>query len=180
VVAAGAYFIVGEHLGVLPLTGVVILAFGLMSLAVSGGHLTRSELPAISVAVLTGITIASYTIVDGVGVRAAHDPYAYAGLMFTLQGITFPLIAIFRRPAARWRDTQVLSRGLLAGALSVLAYGIVLWAQSRAPLAEIAAIRETSVIFAALIGMVFLKERFGARRIAAAAVIATGIVLITA
>ena len=73
----------------------------------------------------------------------------------------------------------MLGRGLLAGALSVLAYGIVLWAQARAPLAEVAAIRETSVIFAALIGMIFLKEQFGARRVAAAFVIAAGIVLIS-
>jgi multidrug transporter EmrE-like cation transporter len=79
-----------------------------------------------------------------------------------------------------WRDRQAVSRGLVASALSVVAYGTVLWAQSRAPLAVIAAIRETSVIFAALIGMVFLRERFGTRRVAAAALIAAGIVLITA
>ena len=179
VVAVGAYFFAGEHLGVIPLAGVALLAFGLMSLALSGGTLTRTELPAIAVAALTGLTIASYTVVDGLGVRAAHDPYAYAGLMFALLGPVFPLVALFRRPVARWRDRTVLGRGLLAGALSVLAYGIVLWAQARAPLAEVAAIRETSVIFAALIGMIFLRERFGARRVAAAVVIAVGIVLIS-
>jgi drug/metabolite transporter (DMT)-like permease len=180
VVAVGAYFFAGEHLGVVPLAGIGVLAAGLMSLAVSGGRLTRSEVPAVAVAILTGFTIAGYTIVDGLGVRAAHDPYAYAGLMFALQGPAFPVIAAFRRPASRWRDITVVGRGLLAGALSVVAYGIVLWAQSRAPLAEVAAIRETSVIFAALIGMIFFRERFGARRVAAAAVIATGIVLISA
>jgi drug/metabolite transporter (DMT)-like permease len=74
----------------------------------------------------------------------------------------------------------MVSRGLLAGTLLVVAYGTVLWAQSRAPLAEVAAIRETSVIFAALIGMIFLKEGFGPRRVAAAVVIAAGIVLISA
>jgi drug/metabolite transporter (DMT)-like permease len=178
VVAAGAYLFAGERLGAVPLAGVAILAFGLMSLALSAGRPSRSELPAVAVAVLTGLTIASYTVVDGLGVRAAHDPYSYTGLMFALQGPLFPLIAAFRRPPGQWRDPAVAWRGLLAGALSVLAYGIVLWAQSRAPLAEVAAIRETSVIFAAIIGMVFLKERFGARRIAAAAVVATGIVLI--
>jgi drug/metabolite transporter (DMT)-like permease len=163
----------------IPVTVVVPLAFGLMSLALSAGTLTRSELPAIALAALTGLAIASYTVVDGLGVRAAQDPFAYAGLMFALQGPVFPLVALFRRPAARWRDRTVLGRGLLAGALSVLAYGIVLWAQARAPLAEVAAIRETSVIFAALIGMIFLKERFGVRRVAAAVVIAAGIVLIS-
>jgi drug/metabolite transporter (DMT)-like permease len=180
VVAAGAYLLAGERLGAAPLAGVAVLALGLMSLALSGGRLSRPDLPAVGVAVLTGLTIAAYTIVDGLGVRAAHDPYAYAGLMFLLQGPVFPLIAVIRRPACRWRDRSTVSRGLLAGALLVAAYGTVLWAQSQAPLAEVAAIRETSVIFAALIGMVFLKEHFGIRRVAAAAVIAAGIVLITA
>ena len=99
--------------------------------------------------------------------------------MFLLQGPVFPLIAVIR-PACRWRDRSIMRRGLLAGALLVVAYGTVLWAQSQAPLAEVAAIRETSVVFAALIGMMFLKEHFGIRRVAAAAVIAVGIVLITA
>jgi len=180
VVAVGAYLFAGERLGVMPLAGVAVLAVGLMSLALSAGRLTRAELPAISVAALTGLTIASYTIVDGLGVRAAHDALAYGGLMFALQGPVFPVVAAVRRPAARWRDRSLLQRGLLAGALSVLAYGIVLWAQARAPLAEVAAIRETSVIFAALIGMVALKESFGTRRVAAAIVIAAGIILIAA
>ena len=178
VVAAGAYLFVGERLGAVPLAGVAILAFGLMSLALSAGRLARPDLPAVGVAVLTGLTIAAYTIVDGLGVRAAHDPYAYAGLMFGLQGPVFPLIAV-TRPARQWPDRSTVRRGLLAGTLLVVAYGTVLWAQSRAPLAEVAAIRETSVIFAALIGMAFLKEHFGIRRVAAAAVIAAGIVLIT-
>jgi drug/metabolite transporter (DMT)-like permease len=180
VVAAGAYLLTGEHLGVVPLAGVAILAFGLMSLAVSAGRVSRADLPAIGVAVLTGLAIASYTIVDGLGVRAAHGSYSYAGLMFLLQGPVFPVVAVLRRPVSRWREMPVVSRGLLAGALSVVAYGTVLWAQSQAPLAEVAAIRETSVVFAALIGMVFLKERFGTRRVVAAALIATGIVLISA
>jgi drug/metabolite transporter (DMT)-like permease len=180
VVAAGAYLFVGERLGAVPLTGVAVLAFGLMGLALSAGRLARPDLPAVGVAVLTGLTIAAYTIVDGLGVRAAHDPYAYTGLMFLLQGPVFLLIAVIRRPARQWPDRSMVSRGLLAGTLLVVAYGTVLWAQSRAPLAEVAAIRETSVIFAALIAMMFLKEQFGIRRVAAAAVIAAGIVLITA
>jgi drug/metabolite transporter (DMT)-like permease len=180
VVAVGAYFLAHEHLGAVPLAGVAILAAGLISLALSSGRLSRSDLPAVTAAVATGLTIAAYTLVDGLGVRQAHDPFAYAGLLFLLQAPVFPLIAVFRRPAAQWRQLSVTARGLLAGALSLAAYGIVLWAQVRAPLAEVAAIRETSVIFAALIGMLFLRERFGARRVAAAVVIAAGIVLISA
>jgi drug/metabolite transporter (DMT)-like permease len=177
-VAIGAYFIAGEHLSVAALAGVVILAIGLMSLAFSSGRLTRSDGPAIGAAVLTGITIASYTIVDGLGVRHAHDPWAYAALLFVLQGPPIAIVAAFRRPASQWRDTSALGPALLASALSVIAYSVVLWAQTRAPLAEVAAIMETSVVFAALIGFLVLRESFGRRRVAAALVIATGIVLI--
>jgi drug/metabolite transporter (DMT)-like permease len=132
-----------------------------VSLAFSAGRITRAELPAVSAAVATGLTIAGYTLVDGFGVRRSHDAYAYAALLFLLQGPVFPAI-------------------VLAGWLSVAAYGGVLWAQTRAPLAEVAALRETSVVFAAVIGAVALKERFGGRRVAAALLVAAGILLIAA
>ncbi len=178
VVAVGAYFLADEHLGVAALIGIVTLAAGLMSLAVSAGRVTRGDLPAVGAAVLTGLTIAAYTITDGLGVRHANDPLAYAALLFVLQGPPMLVVALARRPLAAWRDTATMRRGVAAGLLSTVAYGIVLWAQTRAPLAEVAAIRETSVVFAALIGVAVLGEGFGRRRVVAAVVIATGIVLI--
>ena len=178
-VAVGAYFLANEHLNAAALLGVVTLAVGLISLAFSAGRLSRADLPAVGAAVLTGLTIAAYTIVDGLGVRRAHDPWAYVALLFLLQGPAMTAAAAFRRPASAWRDERTIRRGLLAGVLCVVAYGIVLWAQTRAPLAEVAAIRETSVVFAALIGMTVFGESFGRRRVAAAAVIAAGIVLIS-
>jgi drug/metabolite transporter (DMT)-like permease len=180
VVAVGAYFLAGEHLGAIPLAGVAVLGAGLASLALSSGRLTRAGLPAVGAAVLTGLTIAGYTIVDGLGVRRSGDPYAYAGLLFFLMGPVFAAIAAWRRPGLSWLTGSGAARGLLAGALSLLAYGIVLWAQTRAPLAEVAAIRETSVVFAALIGMKLFSESFGGRRVAAAMLVAAGILLITA
>lgn len=179
-VAVGAYFLADEHLGVVPLAGVAVLAAGLASLALSAGRLTGSELPAVAAAALTGLAIAGYTIVDGLGVRRAHDPYAYAGLLFVLMGPVVPVIVAFRRPALSWLTGRAAGQGLLAGALSLVAYGAVLWAQTRAPLAEVAAIRETSVVFAALIGWRLFAESFGARRMAAAVLVAVGIVLISA
>ena len=178
VVAFGAYLLAGERLGAVPLAGVAILAAGLAGLALSSGRLTSSELPAIAAALFTGLTIAAYTIVDGLGVRRSGDPYAYAGLLFLLMGPVFPVIAAFRRPRS-WLTGPGTGKGLLAGALSLVAYGIVLWAQTKAPLAEVAAIRETGVVFAALIGAKLLHERFGLRRLAAALVVAAGIVLIS-
>jgi drug/metabolite transporter (DMT)-like permease len=180
VVAVGAYFLANEHLGPIPLAGVAILAAGLAGLALSSGRITRSEIPAVAVAVLTGLTIAGYTIVDGLGVRHSHDPYAYAGLLFALQGPVFVVVAAFRRPGFTWLTGPAAGKGLLAGALSLVAYGTVLWAQTRAPLAEVAAIRETGVVFAALIGMKVFSESFGTRRLAAALVVTAGIVLISA
>jgi drug/metabolite transporter (DMT)-like permease len=178
VVAVGAYFLANEHLGLAALAGVITLAVGLMSLALSSGRLSRQDRPAVGAALLTGLTIASYTIVDGLGVRHAHDPWAYTGLLFLLMSPPMLAVAAARRPLAAWRNTGTAGRGVAAGLLSVLAYGIVLWAQTRAPLAEVAAIRETSVVFAALIGVALLGEDFGRRRVAAAVVIAAGIVLI--
>jgi drug/metabolite transporter (DMT)-like permease len=179
IVAVGAYFLAGEHLSVAALAGVATLAGGLISLAFSSGRLSRQDLPAVGAALLTGLTIASYTIVDGLGVRRAHDPWAYVALLFLLQGPALTIAAAVRRPLSAWRDATTAGRGLLAGVLCVIAYGIVLWAQTRAPLAEVAAIRETSVVFAALIGVAAFGEDFGRRRVAAAVVIATGIVLIS-
>jgi drug/metabolite transporter (DMT)-like permease len=179
VVAIGAYFLAGEHLGPAALIGIATLAVGLMSLALSSGRLTRRELPAVGAAVLTGLTIAAYSVTDGLGVRHTHDPWAYTGLLFVLMGPPLLVAAAVRRPLSAWRDTASISRGTAAGLLSVVAYGIVLWAQTRAPLAEVAAIRETSVVFAAVIGVAVLGEDFGRRRVVAAVVIATGIVLIS-
>jgi drug/metabolite transporter (DMT)-like permease len=179
IVAVGAYFLANEHLSFAALLGVGTLAIGLMSLAFSAGRLSRQDLPAVGAAVLTGVTIAAYTIVDGLGVRHAHDPWAYAALLFLLQGPPMTVAAAIRRPLTAWRDTTTIRYGLLAGGLCVVAYSIVLWAQTRAPLAEVAAVRETSVVFAALIGVAALGESFGKRRVAAAVVIATGILLIS-
>jgi len=178
IVAAGAYLFAHEHLGAVALIGIATLAAGLMSLALSAGRLTPQDAPAVGAAILTGLTIAGYTLIDGLGVRRAGDPWAYAALLFALQGPPLTVAAAFRRPASSWRDRAMTQRGVAAGILCVLAYGIVLWAQTKAPLAEVAAIRETSVVFAALIGLAVLGEDFGKRRIAAAVVIATGIVLI--
>jgi drug/metabolite transporter (DMT)-like permease len=179
VVAAGAWLLAGERLGLAALVGIAVLATGLIVLAASSGRLLHAERPAVYAAGLTGLAIAGYTLVDGLGVRRAHDPYAYAGLLFLLQGPVFPVAVLIRRPGRVWRASNVVGRGLLAGALSLVAYGAVLWAQTKAPLADVAALRETSVVVAAVMGAVFLREPFGIRRMLAATLVAAGIVLIS-
>jgi drug/metabolite transporter (DMT)-like permease len=93
-------------------------------------------------------------------------------------GASLLAMVLARRPLHVWRELPIVAKGILAGLLSVVAYGAVLWAQTKAPLAEVAALRETSVITAAVLGAVLLKEQFGSRRVLAAVLVAGGIALI--
>ncbi|MEW2221960.1 DMT family transporter [Streptomyces sp. NPDC006990] len=134
--------------------------------------------PALTAAVCTGLAIASYTVVDGVGVRAAGSPLGYIAWLMLLEGLAIPVWALLTRRRALVAGLRpVALRGLLGGALSVLAYGLVLWAQTRAPLAPVAALRESSIIAGAAIGALFFKERFGWPRTAASVLMVGGIAL---
>jgi drug/metabolite transporter (DMT)-like permease len=129
----------------------------------------------------TGLTISAYTMVDGLGVRLSGSPAGYAGWLMLLESLCVPAWALARRrDAVRGLSARTLLAGSSAGALSVLAYGLVLWAQTRGALAPIAALRETSVIFGALIGTVVFREPFGRWRIAATVLVVLGVLLLNA
>jgi drug/metabolite transporter (DMT)-like permease len=142
-----------------------------------GGGLGRAALVA---AVGTGLTIAAYTTVDGLGVRLSGSSVAYIGWLMLLESLCVPAWALARRRHVLLSGTsrRVLGSGLLAGGLSVLAYGLVLWAQTRGDLAPIAALRETSVIFGAVIGTMVFHEPFGRWRIAATLLVVIGVLLL--
>ncbi|MET7934414.1 DMT family transporter [Streptomyces sp. NPDC005322] len=131
---------------------------------------------ALTAAIATGLSIAAYTVVDGLGVRASGTPLGYIAWLMILEGFAVPAYALAtRRRTLLTQLRPIARRGLLGGVLSVFAYGLVLWAQTRAPLAPIAALRESSIIVGAAIGALFFKERFGGPRIAAAGLMAAGI-----
>ncbi|WP_369035208.1 EamA family transporter [Streptomyces adonidis] len=156
--------------------GIALSCAGLTGVALWGLRGRRPNWAAIGAALATGLSIAAYTVVDGLGVRASGSALGYIAWLMALEGIAIPAYALYR-----WRG-QFLAKvrpfagvGLLGAALSVAAYGLVLWAQTKAELAPIAALRESSIIVGAAIGAVFFKERFGAPRIAAAGLLVIGI-----
>lgn len=131
---------------------------------------------ALTAAIATGLSIAAYTVVDGLGVRASGSAPGYIAWLMILEGFAIPAYALAIRRGALLRQLRpVAARGLLGGLLSVSAYGLVLWAQTQAELAPIAALRESSIIVGAAIGTLFFKERFGGPRIAAAGLMVAGI-----
>ncbi|MBM3541783.1 MAG: EamA family transporter, partial [Alphaproteobacteria bacterium] len=127
-------------------------------------------------AAATSCTIAAYSATDAVGVRLSGSALGYIAWLFALDGAMMAAFTIWRRGA---RVVQALRedwlRPTIGGLLSVAGYGIVVWCYADGPVAPISALRETSVVFAAILGSIFLREGFGARRIAAAATVAAGI-----
>ncbi|WP_415952736.1 EamA family transporter [Streptomyces sp. KLOTTS4A1] len=182
IVTVVAAVLLDERIGGLQLAGVAVACAGLVGLALWGirgaGRRPRKgpQWPALLAALATGVSIASYTVVDGVGVRASGTPLGYIAWLMVLEGIAIPLYAWYRHRAELVPLLRPFAvRGLVGAGLSIVAYGLVLWAQTRAPLAPVAALRESSIIVGAAIGAVLFKERFGAPRMVAAGVMALGI-----
>jgi drug/metabolite transporter (DMT)-like permease len=160
------------------LLGVAVISLGLLSLALDGGRLTRAALPGLGAAVATGLFIAGYTLVDAGAVATTPVP-VYAAWMFLVQGPVMPVLAVVRRGRGLLRvPWSSLTVGFVGGLVSLAAYGLVLVAQTSGATAAVAALRETSIVIGAVIGTLFLGERFGWRRTVAAAVVVVGIVLV--
>jgi drug/metabolite transporter (DMT)-like permease len=154
--------------------GIALICGGIVSIAFVRKH--RHPPAAARWAFANAALIACYTLVDGAGARASGAPLSYVSWLCLLEGLPFIAWIRWRRgPAATAYLARAGPRGLVAGTVSVAAYGIVLWAMTRAPVAAVSALRETSVLFAAVIGAVFLREGFGFARFAGAASVAAGI-----
>ena len=154
--------------------GILLICAGIVSIA----FVRRDRHPpaAAAWAFTNAGIIACYTLVDGSGARASGNAIAYVTWLIFLEGLPFVAWIVWRRgPVAIGYLRAGWRRGLLGGACSLAAYGIVLFAMTRAPVAAVAALRETSVLFAALIGALWLKEGFGAMRLAGAASVVMGV-----
>ncbi len=183
-VALGSAAIIGESPSASAWLGIIGITVGVALVGLSHPGQALHHGKALAFAFANAAIIASYTFVDGLGVRQAGpsvtDVLSYVMWLFVLDGFPYPLLLWWRRgPQGR----QVLvdyarSRWPLAalgGAASIGSYAIALWAMTRAPVASVAALRETSVLFATVLGTLMLKERFGLQRAAGAVVIVGGV-----
>jgi drug/metabolite transporter (DMT)-like permease len=172
--------VIGEHLSLVGWAGIMALVSGVFLLSARGGRdLAKIDRRAVGFALFTALTICGYSLVDGVGARISRNPSAYAAWLFVCDGSCMAVFALARRGTSILRDTRSYWKlGLLGGALSVTSYWIAIWAMTVAPIAIVAALRETSVLFGALIAVVILKEHLRPARIIAALMIVAGLALI--
>jgi drug/metabolite transporter (DMT)-like permease len=175
-----AVFWLGETLGPYGWAGVIVLAGGILLLAVRGGHALKTFDPrSVGFALLTSLTITAYTLIDGLGARASATSLQYTVWLFVLSGGAmgfYGFAAVGRRLFGEMgRHWKTAVGGAL---LSTAAYAIVIWAMTVAPIALVAALRETSVLFAALFAVALLREPLLPARIAAACLVLAGMVLV--
>jgi len=174
--AAGGALLLGENFNLIGWGGIVALTSGIFLLSLRGGgdlaHLNRN---AVRYALFTAVTICCYSLVDGIGARTAGNAHGYALWLFVIDGAFISAIALLSHGprvvpgmARHWRS------GLIGGVLSLTAYWIVIWAMTVAPIALVAALRETSVLFGTALAMSFLGETMTPRRWLAAGVIVLG------
>ena len=170
----------GEILPPLAFVGVGLIALGIVSLAFrrTNGAGLPNDPRALAYAFGTSLFIAAYTLNDGLGGRIAESPHIYVIWLFAGDGLIFFLIVLARRGRAFLKPQRAMAYGFAGGVMSVVAYWLVIWAMTFAPLGPVAALRETSVVFAALISGLLMKEGLGWRAVAAACVVAAGVIML--
>ncbi len=179
IVALVSVFVIGEALDSQAMIAVVIMALGIMSLSLTRGAQKLWNPPAVFFALGTGLFIAFYTLTDGIGARIAGNAHSYTVWMMGLQGIPFiAYVLATRRGQALPEIGRVWKTAALMGLMSLTAYWSVIWAMTVAPIALVAAVRETSIIFALLFGVFFLKERLSLLQLVATFMTLTGVVLL--
>lgn len=175
-VTLGGFIIIGDTLNSYQIAGVVLIALGIMSLALGKGRASTSS---ILFALATGALIAAYATVDSMGVRQTGQSGAYTAWVLVLYGIFLPaaFLALRRRLVVDFRAPDTW-KALGGGLVAMVAYGVVVAAFALGPAGPITALRETSVVFAVVIGWMFLGEALSARRIFACLIVVAGAILL--
>lgn len=174
-VALAATRVAGEWLNRWELAGVLLVSGGIASLAFE----RRSRRKPVILALLTGVLVSTYSLIDGMAGRAAGSAIGYAAWLFVFEGLPFVIGTLWiRRRDPGWVFDIGWKAGLIGGIISTVGYTIVIWAMSVGGMAQAIALRETSVIVAALIGIFVMREGSGARRFAAALIVVAGNLLL--
>jgi phosphonate utilization associated putative membrane protein len=172
-VAVSASFVLGETLSPGGWIGVLAISAGVLTLGLSAQSLAAPK--AVAFALANAVTIMLYTLVDAQGVRTAGNALQYVATLFMLDGWPFALLVFLRRRGKVLAYARQRWPLALGGAIASLgSYGIALWAMTHAPVATVSALRETSVLFGALLGVFLLKEAFTLRRAVATCAIVAG------
>lgn len=182
-VAALGWVVVGERLSAAEIGAIALVAAGVLALVFNGRAVgsgrTTLDLRPIGYALATAVCIAGYTLLDGLGSRASGDAVAYVACLIALDGSIFAIyLAATRGPAVLGAVLKRRRTTVIGGACAFASYALVVWAFTMAPIALVAALRETSVVIAAILGATLLKEPFGAARIGAAILITAGLALL--
>lgn len=178
-VTLGALLWIGENPTWVGWAGILFVSAGIMTLAqgiLSGDVPAAGLIAGIGVAVI----VAAYSLIDGVGVRRSHDVFGYIGWLFVAEIVVAGYIFSTRPRRLLQTSTKTLCLGFFGGLISATAYALVLYAKTLAPLGIVSALRETSVIFAAIIGVTWFGEGPKRNRLAAAIIVAAGVVLVGA
>jgi drug/metabolite transporter (DMT)-like permease len=177
------FLLLNESMGFTEILGLLFIVTGILGLALetSAGVLQLSR-QALFYSLLTGLCITSYSLLDGIGVRASGNNVSFIAWMFFLDGLLLPIIAFASRPRQLLLDTVkvVWKPSLAVSLLSTVSYAIIVWAFSQERIAPVAVLRETSVLFAMLISFLVIKEAFSVLRILIIVLILSGIVLLGA
>jgi len=177
-VALAGAILLGERLSVAGMAAILAIVAGILLMAFSGGEALRLSRTALAWALGTACFTAAYTLVDGFGARLSGTAAGFSLWLFLIDGALMIAVALAARGPAAFAVLRPAWRGgLAAGAMSLGSYWIAIWAFTQAPLALVAALRETSILFALLIGFVLLSERIAPARWAAAGLIVAGILL---
>ncbi|MCC2112566.1 MAG: EamA family transporter [Hyphomicrobiales bacterium] len=176
-VAIGGWLFAGEVLNSGSWGAILLVSFGI-SLLAANAYRQRASSAAIFAALATGATIATYSVVDGLGARISQNPLGYIGWLFLFEGLFAFYVFVRERAKLPALGARIYRLGLFGGLASSAAYGMVIFAKTLAPLGAISAVRESSVIVAALIGVVLFGERPWELRLVSATIVVAGILLL--
>lgn len=180
----GAYLLFDEVFTIAQWGGVAVLLAGIFGLAAYNLRYLDNQREtlhlALALAVMTGLFVALYTTFDAYGIRSAADPFTFLAWFFMIDGIVMPIYAAMRWRAMTERPAlpPLMARGVLGGLVAFASFGGIMLATRLDKVGEAAVLRETSTVFAALIGWLVLKETVGPRRIALMTLIAAGAVIV--